>query len=268
MRKIVSTLCILAMIAGCNSNSPTNTNAPASGTVYLWISSDKDAYASCGATASCEEQLRNFGTHNQLVVADWEFAHKRSYVHFPIPTLPDSTEILEAYIELFHSGKNEDGKSDDILIPVALSFAAWSPLTLNWSNKPEGTNPPGSHFSLKLESQAWSGSPDITGWVKQIFANPSTFFGFTFWWSQQMNGGLGIEKGFYSNNDLSRTQNDLGKAPRLLLKLKLPSGKTTNDITLPFFAPDNDLTNLPRPTTMMLFRSGSDWPSDWNVSFR
>lgn len=268
--RYLSTLIFLPVFVftGCTSNSPTSSGPPASGEVYLWIAADKDTYISCGRTASCEEENLNYGTSGTLVVADWELAHKRSYVHFVIPTLPDSTEILEAYVELYHSGKNEDGKRDDITIPVAVASAAWSPLILTWNNNPDKGLPLGANFSLRLKSQAWSGSENITGIVKGIFADPSKFYGFIFWWSMNMNGGLGIEKGFFSNNDLSRTQTELGKSPRLLVKIKLPSGKTTNDITLPFFVPDNDLTALARPTQMMLFRQSSDWPSDWDVAIR
>jgi hypothetical protein len=267
-RLIIALFAAPLLFGGC-INTPTNNNTgTGSGTVFLWISSDKDTYISCGRTGTCEEGELNFGKNGSLVVADWELAHKRSYVHFVIPTLPENTEILEAYVELFHGGKNEDGKRDDILIPAANGNAAWSPHTLTWNNAAEKGTTPAANFNIKLESQAWSGSENIAGIAKQIFAKPSEYYGFIFWWSMNMNGGLGIEKGFYSNNDISRKQNELGKAPRLLVKIKLPTGKTTNDIVLPFFAPDNDLDALPRPTTMLLFRQADDWPTDWDVAHK
>jgi len=59
---------------------------------------------------------------------------------------------------------------------------------------------------------------------------------------------------------------DMKTAPRLLVKIKLPAGKTTNDIELPAWPSDNDLDFGAGVEILMLkFQSGSDWPEDWNV---
>lgn len=234
----------------------------ASDSVCLWLAADKDAFVSCGRTASCEEGDQNFGRHGTLVAAHWELGRKQTYMHFTIPTLPPGTEIIDAYIELYHSGRNEDGKRDDIDIPMMRAAAPWSPMTITWRNQPN-TDPLTQVSYIRLRSQAWSGSPNVISLVRPWFERPADNYGMLLYW--RSNLGLGIEKGFYSNNDIRRTQTDPGLAPRLLVRIKLPAGKTTNDITLPFLPADTDL-DQPRPVTTLLFRQGGTWPVDWNVA--
>jgi hypothetical protein len=254
------------LVLSCNENNGPVDQGTASGTVCIWLSSDKDTYVSCGRTAGCEESEHNFGTFDHLVVAGGQNGRKRSYVHFVIPNVPEGTEVLEAYFELYHSGKNEDGKTDDIRIPFGELTEPFAPLTVNWDTRPDPGFTEGARL-LKLHSQAWSGSEDIKDIVAGYFANPETHLGFFISWSESLHGGLEIEKGFYSNNERDRTQNELGRAPRLLVKVKFPEGKSTADMTVPFMTTDNDLTDLARPTLMLLFRQG-DWPEDWEVTKR
>jgi len=238
---------------------PTGTGDEESGTVYLWIGADKDTYV------SARESNRNFGGNGFLVVAGNQDLSiiKRSYVHFLIPNLPEGTEIEEAYLELYHPGKNEDGKRDDISIPVVRAVKNWSPLTMTYDDQPNSF--PSSHeFSLNLRSQAWSGSDDIVSLVRQIFDNPDTFHGFVLFWPDVQL--LGIEKGFYSNNSQDRTAGDMGRSPRLLVKVTLPDGKSTDDITLPPFPSDNDLEFDGQDVQMLRYAGGDDWPEDWNVA--
>ncbi|MCG6914303.1 DNRLRE domain-containing protein [bacterium BMS3Abin03] len=252
------------IVAGCKPISslptgPVNTSQ-SSQTVYLWISADKDTYV------SKDEKERNFRQSSNLSVAGSQIALKRSYVHFTLPTLPVSTKIEEAYLELYHSGKNEDGKTDDIMMPVAKCPFQWNPLTLTYEKEPTPISTSEGSFRIKLRSQDWSGSENINVLMGDYFANPQDFFGFIIQWHYQ---SLGIEKGFYSNNHISRTVSDLGLAPRLLVKLTLPDGKTVNDITLPSVLPaDNDL-NFNSGATVLMINSvtgGNNWPASWDVA--
>jgi hypothetical protein len=233
-------------------------------TVCMWIAADKDTYASFGRTG--EEGDLTFGRNGTLAIAVGPVGRKRAYLNFPHPNFPGGTEITFAKIELYHPGKNEDGTSDDIQIDISsIRTEPWNPATLSWNNRPDRSAPYSSEFSLMLRSQAWSGTGDIRGFIEDVFDNPSSHYGFML----SMPDGFfstQIEKGFYSNNDIRRKQDDLGLSPRLLLKVKLPAGKTMNDITLPFLATDNDLGNLPRPIRMVNIVQTDEFPDDWKVS--
>lgn len=233
-----------------------------SGFVSLWISADKDTYASRGRAG--EEGDRNFGQSGSLVVAFGPLGIKQSYVHFTPPSLPPGTEILESKFELYHSGKNEDGSSDEVLLNVAaIRTEGWNPSTLTWNNRPDRDGLPAPDAEIRLRSQNWSGTPDIRGIAEQMIASPSSNHGFLVWYRDP--SGRQLEKGFYSNNDNRRRQNDLGLAPRLLMRVKLPPGTSAADMVLGFLPPDSDLTP-PRPITMVRTRQSEQWPADWNVS--
>ena len=256
---------ILTGMAGCNIVSPTSDEDPpeSSGTVFLWIGADKDAYVSCGRpSGNCPEQDLNFGQEEYLSVAFSSVAIKRVYVHFLIPELPDGTEIQEAYLELYHPGKNEDGKTDDINIPVVRAVSDWSPLDITYATQPNSF-PASYEFELTLNSQYWSGSTDIVTIVREIFNNPEAYHGFVLYWDEQ---SLGIEKGFYSNNYIDRTADDLAQSPRLLVKIRLLDGKTNDDISLPPIPTDNDLEFSGQEVLMMRYAGGEDFPESWNVT--
>lgn len=238
---------------------PTSSDPKASGTVFLWIGADKDTYV------SANEPNRNFGQNGFLVVAGNQSLGiiKRSYVHFLLPTLPENTVIEEAYLELYHPGKNEDGQRDDINIPVVRAADSWNPLTMTYGDEPNSF-PAGSEFSIALRSQAWAGSGDISGIIGPAFEDPDRFHGFVLFWQDVQS--LGIEKGFYSNNYQGRSAADMGNSPRLLVKASLPEGKSTDDITLPPFPSDNDLDFAGQEVKMLRFTGGEEWPDEWNVA--
>jgi hypothetical protein len=99
-----------------------------------------------------------------------------------------------------------------------------------------------------------------------MFTNPEGHFGFVISLSDEFFSKQ-IDKGFYGNNDIRRKQNDLGNAPRLLLKVKLPPGFTKNDIGLPPFLPsDHDLGHLPQPVTTLVSIASDDFPAGWSAS--
>jgi hypothetical protein len=260
---ILLVLIILSM-NGCQQLSTAVDGTTASGTVCLWISATKDAHVSYGRTG--EEVDRNFGQNGTLVVAVGPIARKQTYVDFSLPTFPAGTEVQAAKLELYHSGKNEDGYTDDITMNVARipGSETWTPATITWNNRPDRGGHFASETSMPLRSQNWSGTPDIAGYVREMMANPSAYNGFVVWLDNPFPQQ--VEKGFYSDNDIRRKQNDLGLAPRLLVRIKLPEGKSTDDITLPFLPSGHDLQNLPQPITTLRFVKSDTWPSDWNTT--
>ena len=266
----------LAWLPGCGRTGgmtpvgPVGTTTPApsepvSGTVYIWIGAGKDAHVSCGRPAGgCPEGNTNYGLMGSLSVAGWELAIKSAYVYFDMPQLPDGTEIQEAYFEMYHGGAREDGKTDDVLIPVARVGSTWDPRTITYNNQPNKT-PGARETAINLNSQDWSGTPNIVGIVNDWMANPQSNHGLVTSWSPLQ--APYIEKGFYSINHPSRTLDDMGLAPRLLLKVQLPPGTDSNDIFLPAFLPvGHDLPTQPgQAITMMRTAGGAEWPADWNV---
>jgi hypothetical protein len=254
--------CITDPDGCCDDRNINPTHTGDTGVICLWVSSDKDAFVSYGRVG--EEVERNFGGYGFLSVANGPLGIKQSYVHFTPPTLPEGSEILEAKFELYHSGRNEDGTTDDVVFNVGvIRNEPWSPGTLTWSNRPDRDGLPAPETELRLRSQNWSGTPDITGLVQQMGTSPDAFRGFVVWYRDP--SGRQIEKGFYSNNDVRRKQKDLGLSPRLLIRVRLPQGKSTSDMKLGFLPADTDLT-VPREVTMVEIRKSQTWPTDWNVS--
>lgn len=262
MRMIRLLLLLAVLAAGCQvqSNNPLQTGS--SDVVCLWIAADKDAHVSYGRAG--EEADRNFGKQGSLIVSGLQSITpgKTSYIHFPSPIVPSGSEVLEARLEVFMGGKNEDGTPDDITINGGMMTGTpWSPETVTWNTRPGGNNPAPSHFTMRLRSQNWCNSQNIAGFATEMIANPGKYDGLALHLPTQVNA----HKSFYSNNDIRRKQNDLGLSPRLLVKLKLPAGKTASDISMPFLISDTDLA-LARPILMVRFSTGAEWPKDWNVA--
>lgn len=245
---------IFSIISGCTKSTSTGTSGN-SQTWCLWIGADKDTYV------WLEYPDSQWGKQGYLAVA-YLGDHKRSFVHFVLPNLPDGTEILEAYMELYHGGQNEDGYSDDLDILVQRASGSWSPETLTWNNQPPFSR--ATEFTIHLRSRAWCGSEEIKHIVTQMFEDPENDYGFIIdFFSASIT--VGIEKGFHANN-FDRTASDMKNAPRLLVKVELPSGKTINDITMPPLASDNDLGFPPGTEILMLrYNNGAEWPENWNV---
>jgi len=219
-----------------------------------------DTYVSCGRTSGCDEGDLNFGQHGDLVVALWQLAAKRTYIHFLIPNVPQGTQVLEAYLELYHPGEREDGYSDDVSIPFQEATEEWTPMELTWNNQPP-FSPSGRHY-IDLKSQSWAGSDNISDMVQGYFDDPSSHKGIVVYWS---NVAIPLEKGFYSNNYIGRTASDMGLSPRLLAKIKLPPGKSISNVTLPPLPSATDLGFPGQQVLMMRYATGTDWPDDWDV---
>ena len=233
----------------------------ASGTVYYWISTDADTYVECiGVVGPCQSFDVDRSGSDGLVVAHTASVIKRTYVNFPKPAFPPGTKIEEAYFELYHSGKNEDGKTDNIQLSVTRVRNAWSAGQLRYVNQPVPVES-GGEFRMRLESQAWSGTQNIGFDMNQDLIDGSTLEGFVVFISPFEPG---YEKGFYSGNHTSRTLGDLGFAPRLLLKVTLPEGMSTDDVTFPGLHTDGSAGSF----FGIEFRNSSNWPADWDIAIQ
>jgi hypothetical protein len=257
MRHLVVLLLItgLATLSCFGDDDPVGSGGGNGSSVwFLWIGADMDA------TVDVTMPDVNWGNDGYNRVAYGTTKVKRSYIHFMIPNFPEGTTVLEAYVELYHGGKNEDGMTDDIDIPFQEASDTWSAMEITWNNQPSFT--PGGMYYIDLRSQSWSASDEIKGVVQGYFNSPSSHRGIVVYWS---NMSLFIEKGFSSNNDLSRTAASMGKAPRLLAKISLPDGKTIDDVTLPAFPAGTDLDFPGEEILMLRYSSGTDWPETWDV---
>ena len=251
-----------AAMVGCNLPvAPGATANNASGTVCYWISTDADTYV------SSDEPQRNHAHDGELVVARGGLGIKNSYVHFSIPTFPAGTKVVEAKFEIFHSGKNEDGSTDDINLNVgSMAVATWDPDTITWERRPDARSTPPSEFALRLRSQAWSGTSDVSGLAQSMIDGAETEHSLEISYSSN-TASQQVEKGFYSDNDVRRQSSDLGLAPRLLLRVTLPSGSSTADVILaPFLYQHNDFGSLARPILVVKYAGSDAWPSEWNAS--
>jgi len=251
----------LLFVASCDLIETVTVADSASGTVYYWISSDADSYVECiSSVGPCQSFDVDRSGSDGLVAAHNAFGVKRTYVNFPTPEFPAGTKIEEAYFELYHSGKNEDGKTDNISLDVTRVRQSWNAGQLRYANQPVQTGS-GGEFQLRLESQTWSGTQNISFAMQQDLVGNSGFQGFVAFIS---GFEPGYEKGFYSGNHSSRTLSDLGFAPRLLLKVTLPAGSTTNDVNFQTVHPDGSGGSF----LGFQFRTGNDWPAAWDLAIR
>ena len=254
----------LILLAAAACRIPTglaNSNQPSSSFAFIWLGSYKDAFVSCGRVGPpCPEGNNNYGRHGSLGVACCGVAFQKSYIQFGLPILPSGSVVEEAFFEMYHGGKNEDGTSDDVIIPLALAAGPWTVAGITLANEPNRSTS-GAFSSIKLRSMGWSGSPNIASTVRDWYANPGANNGLNVYWP----GPSVMQKGFYSNNDVRRRVNDLGLSPRLLIKVRLPAGATPADVTIPPLPADTDLPFPGQTVLMALIQTGADWPAQWDV---
>ncbi len=232
---------------------------------FLWIGADKDTYTSCGISQDCPYGEWNYGDKEWISVA-YNYEYKRAFVHFPLPYLPPGAEILEASMELYHGAKQEDGTDDDQELWVHLAMEPWNPLELTWNNTPNTMFDAEYEFKIKMRSNGWCSSMSDIGWLVQtLMDNRNQENGFMI-----QNSGINepaYDKSFSSVNDDSRTADFLGASPRLLMKIKLPSGYSIHDVAMPPVSADSDLNfSWGKDFLMMEYANGNDWPVDWHVA--
>ncbi|MCP4269061.1 MAG: DNRLRE domain-containing protein [Candidatus Brocadiaceae bacterium] len=239
--------------------------------IFLWIAAYKDTYVynqELDSSFNCVDDLRvTFLPHGEF-----KPDLRRTYVDFVMPRLPEGFKVTEAYLNLYNPAFRGDGTSDKIEIPVREALAYWPACTLTWRTQPEDENVFVSNggFQLQLRSQSWFGSTvSIDKIVSRMIDNPNTNEGFILYLPAPPIGGQSAQKAFWSNNHQSRTSTDVGLAPRLLIRVKLPNGTDESDIVMPPLPGDNDLGALGDEVMMLRIANTSDssslWPASWQV---
>ena len=259
--RTIACIALPLLLAGCIHNPVLPDPVPVSGTVAIWLSAEQDTYI------SSLEQDRNFGRNDPLVVAGRLLDTKLPFVRFRLPELPPGFELLDAYVELYHTGRNEDGQTDDLQIDITEPKDPWDAMSLTWNlSRAWSAVPPqpGGFASLCVQSQAWSGSQNIANSVADAYRQGRSEYEVYLKWDGPSPPQ--IEKGFASNNHSSRRWDDLGLAPRLLIRLQLPPGATLADQTFRTFPPNHDLGRLPQPVLMSRVEPGGTWPVSWQVA--
>ena len=238
--------------------------------VFLWIAAYKDTYVDSHdpRTFACVDDLRvAFFPRGEL-----DIVLRRTYVDFVMPQLPAGSDITEAYLNLYNPASRGDGTSDNILIPVREARAYWPACTLTWATQPEPNNVfvGNGNFQLRLRSQSWFGTENIDSTVRRMFDNPNTNEGFILYLPAPPQGEQSAQKAFWSNNHRSRTATDVGLAPRLLVRVRLPSGTDASEIVMPPLPADNDLGALGDAVRILRIadaaNSNSPWPPGWEVA--
>jgi hypothetical protein len=258
--------------AGCQLPGDPGKDVPSSNDiVYIWTSAYTDTYI------SSDEPDRNFSA-NDLMAAQNAVGSRGpgmktiSYVKFIMPILPQGSEVEEAYFEVFHGGKNEDGTTDEITFNVSEVMQPFNARTITWNNGIDGrmfyVGQPISPYPNRFRSQDWCSTPNIFGLIQTYIDDPSKHNGFRVTISDIRT----YYKGFYSNNSFGRNSTSLGKAPRIVMKVRMPSGMATrSNISWPNVPADHDMTNpaaFPQRQDILISQyqfGGSDFPAAWNV---
>lgn len=268
-RRMLPLLALPCLVAACDAELPEGCDEPShvelgDGDVFLWIAADYDAVLRCSDSNQCAEGDTNYGLDGYLAASNETVDRKASYLHFPVPELPPGTEIVEAYVELYHGGVMEDGKPDEQCLPVAPAVAPWEYDTITWNNQPNTMFlSPGGAFRIAVETDAWSGTGNIAGHVQSLVTGALPNDGFAFFAPQP--GAPFIDKGFDSNNTFTRKTDDLGLAPRLLVRARLPE-TAERRIEMPELDERNDLPFNGDTIVIGYAEAGADWPESWEAT--
>lgn len=238
---------------------------------YIWTAPYSDTYI------SNQEPDRNFLNYELMAASNavgplGPGLKTTCYVKFLMPILPPGAEVEEAYFEIFHGGKNEDGTTDDITFNVSEVGVPFNARTVTWNNGPDGRQfTPGLPLAPdinRFRSQDWCSSPNISGLIQSYIDDPSKNHGFR----MTVADVRVFYKGFYSNNSFGRSATSLGKAPRIVMKVRMPAGMASqSNISWPSTPADHDMTNprvFPAGQPILISQyqfGGSDFPSSWEV---
>jgi hypothetical protein len=267
----ILTLAVL-FLTSCNPiTGPSGGGTSSTDIAYIWTAPYTDTYV------SSHEPDRNFLGYELMASYNGVGAlgpglKTTCYVKFLMPILPQGAKVEEAYFEIFHGGKNEDGTTDDITFNVSEVGKAFRADTVTWNNGPDGrqfiAGLPVSPNPNRFRSQDWCSTPDISGLIQKYIDDPSTNHGFRITVADQRI----FYKGFYSNNSFGRTATALGKAPRIVMKVTMPAGMASaQNISWPNVPADHDMKNptaFPRGQAILISQyqfGGSDFPAVWNV---
>ena len=96
----------------------------------------------------------NFNVQNQSDIADWP-CYSKTYITFPLDSLPASQAILSATLTLHHIGGSNPAEANPSLIHILTVAQDWDEATLTWNNAPP---------AIENVSQAWVPPIYFPGW--------------------------------------------------------------------------------------------------------
>ena len=241
---------------------------------FLWLAADHDATVACDRFDQTQPRECppghpgdvNFGTGSAIDVQGrvQTTERKRIYARFYLPGLPSAIRIVEARVNLFDL---RPGAADlGTRINGNPAVGAWNAETITWNTQPNTTSTGPQEFRLRPRAGQWSSSDDIAAiLVEPMMRGGIPNNGFMFHYIPQ---GENFETSFVSDNSAGRTTADLGKAPRLLLRLSAPA--SCSALSLPFVSwADSDLDaslgGAPFSPVLMVRTGHTSWPASWDV---
>jgi hypothetical protein len=185
-------------------------------------------------------------------------------VQFYLPILPSDAKVTHAYINVYENSQQWPGQNQ---IDVALANGPWDASTIKWSDQPNPPGPLGSGPAIGPYSgiPKWRGTDNIASYVQGHLDDPSSNNGFVL----VMNGYNGDwVRSFASLNHATRTADNMGQAPRLLMRVETNAPMTNADVIPGPIPADNELSpRFPGLITVSeQFFGLNDWPSNWDVA--
>jgi hypothetical protein len=251
--------CLLQFNSCSNEGNPQN-SGDGSTTTYFWLAAIKDAYV-----RSDIPEFNGSGAFSLNVAYGIPNGEHRTYIKFFMPQLPDGSEILEAYINVYEDSRT--GQPGNSGIPIGTAQAEWDPASITWLDQPNpvGQLSVGTQIGSFISENMWRTSGDIKLIVQEHLDNPATNFG----WILDNSSAFNFTRSFTSMNAPSgRTQFELDKGPRLLIKVKstvpLNEGNIGTTVT-----GSNELGSMYGFGVDILvynISSGGEWPESWEIA--
>jgi len=264
--KFIFLICFISVFifSGCDFFGTDDSDPDVTGstdTFCFWLAASKDAYVS-----SSLPDYNYDGTYS-LVCSHGEPNHEqRFYIQFFMPQLPEGTEVLEAYINLYED--SQTGQPGNNNIPVGEAVGVWDPYTITWNDQPNPVGPLGLgsvHIGTYISNNMWRTTQDIKGIVQNHLDNSDNNFG----WIFNNSATYAFTRSFKSMNALdARTQTELKLGPRLLMKVKTNSPLSGSNIGT-VLTGSTELGNMYGfNTDILIYRiqSGENWPEAWEVA--
>jgi hypothetical protein len=254
------TACCPDITVCCERDDPLRDTTRLTGRVAIWVAAEEDAFI------KSNQPQQNFGRSISLGVDGGPAQYEYTYLRFSLPSLPVGTTIMTAHFELYHGGINDDGRGTDYeLLGVRQPTAPWSAITITYDNAPnrpghDGPAVPG--VGVCVNPRDWSPSGEIAGGIGSAYHQNRRAV--DFYVLRDRTPPVG--RGFYSNNHLSRHQDELGLAPRLLMIVQLPDGAYIDAQTWEEFGSAHDQGTLSQSVLMSKAEQAvPSWPSSWGV---
>ena len=251
--------CVL-FISGCKNNGNPQSTGSGDTITYFWLAAIKDA------TVRSDIPEYNGSGGFSLVVAHGDpNGEQRSYIKFFMPQLPAGSRVLEAYINVFEDSRT--GQPGNGGINIGTAQDEWDPVTITWNNQPNPVGPlsVGANIGTFISENMWRTSGDIKLLVQDQLDNPFTNYG----WILDNSSQYDFTRSFTSMNALSgRTQFDLDKGPRLLMKVQSDVLLNNSNIGTKISGSNELGTMYGFGVDILVYKisSGGNWPDSWEIA--